>query len=736
MALLKEKEEKLLRMTCSAFMRPGNSTLLERLKRNEEANKNMFMYCTEKWKAKATSSLDEQIRRRVRWRKKTNQKGVLLNYRRISDNAKTQKIRGIEAFKAIAYRVCLLRRVFRKMREYAIERGGHVKVCSGAMQLKDSVVGSGEQKDLLFNADDFKNQYQFAVPKWCRKTCALPPEQRTVTEVQNMANLMRQLKDFRKYSRKMLLLLARIVRYERFGRRRVIVRKNHIGMSFYVIFSGLVGVVIDDDEDKAFENEEKPANVLKKGDSFGEVALVQRSVRTATVVCFQTTEFLVIDKDEFYALGVEKCAQEEMIFRYNFMSSLDIFKSWKENILKQVAAGARNIEFLCDRVVDRNSTASEYIYIISKGQCDVLRLLDLTVLDDWNINSPRLETLSTTTGYSGSTACSFRSGSKLSKTSLPVYNNSMKQKLNETTSQSSLNSSAKVHFNNNRSSCTSPTASMKSSNTTLNKHSEHHPSSSTPNRRDRSRTTSTRVSQDGRRTSWEAVRDMCCTTNLGLGAFLKIDILAQGQIFGLNYLLHEDEQGEDCKRKFILLSSGCEVIRIPKSVLRTNADDFTINKIKNMMRSYPTDEELYEIFKRQNRWRYFREQLVDNIVEFGSGVKKAFKERCTSIPKLPKINNIQYLSRNVSPVNDWKRLADDGYIKQSSRPPSIWSVSPCPPIDEETSQSNQTPFVQKKIITSNGSQRMLVLTHGGSRVNKFRLDTKAHSTCGKNTNYA
>lgn len=152
------------------------------------------------------------------------------------------------------------------------------------------------------------------------------------------------------------------------------------------------------------------------------------------------------------------------------------------------------------------------------------------MLDDWNINSPRLETLSTTTGYSGSTACSFRSGSKLSKTSLPVYNNSMKQKLNETTSQSSLNSSAKVHFNNNRSSCTSP-ASTKSSNTTLNKHSEHHPSSSTPNRRDRSRTTSTRVSQDGRRTSWEAVRDMCCTTNLGLGAFLKIDILAQGQIF-------------------------------------------------------------------------------------------------------------------------------------------------------------------------------------------------------------
>ena len=58
---------------------------------------------------------------------------------------------------------------------------------------------------------------------------------------------------------------------------------------------------------------------MRKGDSFGEVALVQKCRRSATAVCMEYTEFLVIDKDEFYELGIDKFAEEEMMFRFNFM---------------------------------------------------------------------------------------------------------------------------------------------------------------------------------------------------------------------------------------------------------------------------------------------------------------------------------------------------------------------------------------------------------------------------------
>ena len=40
-------------------------------------------------------------------------------------------------------------------------------------------------------------------------------------------------------------------------------------MSFYFIFSGSVGVAVKGDEDSVCSNDEKPANILRRGDAFG-----------------------------------------------------------------------------------------------------------------------------------------------------------------------------------------------------------------------------------------------------------------------------------------------------------------------------------------------------------------------------------------------------------------------------------------------------------------------------------
>ena len=68
---------------------------------------------------------------------------------------------------------------------------------------------------------------QFSFPKWARTICQLRPEDRTPEQLQNLASVMRQLKDFRKYSKKMQLLLAKITRY------RVFVFYSILFLSFY-----------------------------------------------------------------------------------------------------------------------------------------------------------------------------------------------------------------------------------------------------------------------------------------------------------------------------------------------------------------------------------------------------------------------------------------------------------------------------------------------------------------------
>ena len=51
------------------------------------------------------------------------------------------------------------------------------------------------------------------------------------------------------------------------NKRRVVIRKGHIGYSLYFIFSGSVKIVLEKDEDKIHTS--KPVAVLKKGACFG-----------------------------------------------------------------------------------------------------------------------------------------------------------------------------------------------------------------------------------------------------------------------------------------------------------------------------------------------------------------------------------------------------------------------------------------------------------------------------------
>ena len=51
-----------------------------------------------------------------------------------------------------------------------------------------------------------------------------------------------------------------------------------------------------------------------------------------------------------------------------------------------------------------------------------------------------------------------------------------------------------------------------------------------------------------------------------------------------------------------------------------------------------------------------------------------------------------------------------------------WSVSPVSTTDHI--DTSVRPFIQEKILTARGSSKALVLTHGGSRVNKLQAKTK------------
>ena len=172
-------------------------------------------------------------------------------------------------------------------------------------------------------------------------------------------------------------MLAKTVRYESFGRRRVIIRKGHIGVSFYMIYSGSVAVIIHGDEDQAFLEHRPPEIVFRRGDSFGEVALAKSAPRTATVVCLERTDFFVVDKDSFFKVGIDEFSKIEIEHREICVKSIKLLDAVDEKICKDIAEEGRVVKYSSDKVIEIDSSDSQFVYLITKGSCYVLRLIDL-----------------------------------------------------------------------------------------------------------------------------------------------------------------------------------------------------------------------------------------------------------------------------------------------------------------------------------------------------------------------
>lgn len=73
----------------------------------------------------------------------------------------------------------------------------------------------------------------------------------------------------------------------------VIVREGEIGDCMYVIQDGFVEVVIDS------KNGEVQLNIMGKGEFFGEMAIFEHEIRTATVRALGPARILTVDHKNF-----------------------------------------------------------------------------------------------------------------------------------------------------------------------------------------------------------------------------------------------------------------------------------------------------------------------------------------------------------------------------------------------------------------------------------------------------
>ncbi|XP_023984383.1 cyclic nucleotide-binding domain-containing protein 2 isoform X1 [Physeter macrocephalus] len=475
-------------------------------------------------------------------------------------------------------RVCrMFRQGLKGFREYQIIETAHRKHPIFSFWDKK------KQGRITFDTMDFIAESGHFPPRAIQIT-QKKPAWRTEREIQSLCNLLQVLDSYRNYSEPLQLLLAKVMRFERFGSRRVIVRKGQRGNSFYFIYLGTVAVTEDEDGSSAFLDPHPM--LLQKGSCFGEMDFLTSSVRRATVVCMEETEFLVVDREDFLANKLDQEVKKDAQHRFEFFRKMDLFHSWSDEKLWKLVILGKIEKFSYGQLISKDFVELSSIVFVCKGSCEVLQLIDLAtspfyhkwiwqhlqLIDDRPPNT-HLKDLSPVERFK-----------EFQIRSYPVQDFSFLKLLHLRKAQEQQGSSF--------------SRKIKTSGNTLPK------------------------------TLGSKIKSRCphfiecpmIDTNYGdlpkeaaVGAYMKIHTVEQGEILGLHQILLPESQHDT--RPLILVSLGAEVIRVRKEKFCELIDSKTIEKLSKLEIKYPSDEDVCQKFLEENSWNVFRKDLVRLLVE-------------------------------------------------------------------------------------------------------------------------
>ncbi|CAK6447638.1 unnamed protein product [Pipistrellus nathusii] len=440
-----------------------------------------------------------------------------------------------------------------------------------------------KQGRITFDTMDFVAESGFFPPR-AIEIAQKMPSWRTEQDIQALCNFLQVLDCYRNYSEALQLLLAKVLRFERFGRRRVIIKKGKKSNSFYFIYLGRVAVTDDEDGSSAFLDPHPM--LLQKGDCFGEMGLLSSSVRRATVVCMEETEFLVVDQDDFIANKLDDEVKKDAQHRFDFFRQMELLQSWPDEKIWKLVTLGKVEKYSYGQLISKDIVDSSSVMFVCQGSCEVLRLLDLAasriyykwlwqhleLIDDRALKTNLKE------------ASAVKRFKEFQVKSYPVQDFSSLKLLHL---QKALEQKG-------------TTFSRK-----LNTQEDSLPKTFGPKIKSRQPNV---LECPMVKTKYGDIPKAA-----SVGGYVKLHTVQEGEIIGLHQILLPDNQQDT--RSLILVSLGVELITVWKEKFCELIDNEVTEKLYRFKIGYPSDEEMCQKFLMENSWNIFRKDLIHLLVE-------------------------------------------------------------------------------------------------------------------------
>lgn len=136
----------------------------------------------------------------------------------------------------------------------------------------------------------------------------------------------------------------------------IIFMQNSKGNAYYVVASGRLDVIVN----------EKRVNSIKEGDSFGELALLHDTPRSATIKTVMNTALWVLDRKEFSRILKEMNVQNYKENR-SFIDSVPLFQILSEGQKELLVSCFTMLKYIAGQKIVSEGDPGDLFYVIKEG---------------------------------------------------------------------------------------------------------------------------------------------------------------------------------------------------------------------------------------------------------------------------------------------------------------------------------------------------------------------------------
>ncbi|XP_064637081.1 uncharacterized protein LOC135493585 isoform X4 [Lineus longissimus] len=232
-----------------------------------------------------------------------------------------------------------------------------------------------KEAGLSFDKNYFKATKEVRLTPEVLSILTLSPDARTDEMCQQVLQRLQAMKIFSDYPIHIQEKLCRAAWYLPLPPKKRIIQEGHHAENFYAVLSGQALVRVRRQDPSTGETVQQTVSRIKKGENFGELAIIYRTQRTETVESASHMQLLVVGRDEFLHIFLNTEDENEEPDHVRFCRQLAFLKNWPMEKLIGEPTKCLSHFFRPGTIVATDCRNSEWIYIVKSGNVQILKQL-------------------------------------------------------------------------------------------------------------------------------------------------------------------------------------------------------------------------------------------------------------------------------------------------------------------------------------------------------------------------